>query len=681
MTTAAVAVAAALLSAPLLQPGTATLDLALGRPVASFRPDRALGAGLDGHDQGDTARIYTRANVRAMESAGLIPVSYRLRTELGVEAWHWNPRGSWSDPRRRQGYWTSDARPRGRILTSFGYRLPRRGDTVDQANDDGYSRIDDGRRGTYWKSNPYLDPAPQWVLVDLGRPRPLNALRVTWGRPFARSVRVQWWTGPSAIMLAGHPPGTWRDFAVQRRGSLLRLGAPRAVRFIRLVLTRSSHTGPRGSRDVRDRLGFAIRELQAGVLRDGRLHDWIRHAPDNVHQSVVYASSTDPWHRASDRDPHTEQPGFDRVLASGLTHGRGLLAPVAVLYGTPEDAAAELRWLRARRVPLRGIELGEEPDGQLATPEDYAALYGRFARALRRVDRRVPLGGPGFQTSIPDWLTWPDAHGDTSWTHRFLIALRARGAMGELGFFSFEWYPFDNVCADSAQQLAQAEGRLTGILALQAAHGLPAALPKIVTEYGFSAFAGRAEVDRTGALFDVDTAARFLALGGTAAYLYGYEPDQLIRESPRCDTWGNLTLFQSTWDRRITHPVAAYWAMRLLARTWAQPGDGAHALLAPAEIRDASGRPLVTAYPVRRPDGRVAVLLLNKDPRRAWTVHAAPLSGPLDAWTLSAETYRWNVRGERGYPFPDAPPRHSVIQGATIVLPPMSLAVLRTRTS
>ena len=154
-----------------------TISIHTARPVNTFVPDRTFGAAVDGGDSGSAERTFTPHNIELMHSAGLSMLTYRLRTELGVEAWHWNPRGAWSDASRGEGYWTSSVA--GPLPDSHGYRLPRRGSTTDMANNDGFSRIDDGNARTFWKSNPYLDETftregndlhPQWIVVDFGRP-------------------------------------------------------------------------------------------------------------------------------------------------------------------------------------------------------------------------------------------------------------------------------------------------------------------------------------------------------------------------------------------------------------------------------------------------------------------------------------------------------------------------------
>src|SRR5512147_2496373 len=85
-----------------------TVRYAPGHPLNRFRPVHALGAGIDGGPAGETA-LLTPANVATMDSTGFKSLALRLRTELGIDAWHWNPAGTWSDPQRAQGYWTSDA--------------------------------------------------------------------------------------------------------------------------------------------------------------------------------------------------------------------------------------------------------------------------------------------------------------------------------------------------------------------------------------------------------------------------------------------------------------------------------------------------------------------------------------------------------------------------------------------
>ena len=48
------------------------------------------------------------------------------------------------------------------------------------------------------------------------------------------------------------------------------------------------------------------------------------------------------------------------------------MIPISMLYGTPDDAAAQMAYLKQRGYPISYVEMGEEPDGQYMLPEDYA---------------------------------------------------------------------------------------------------------------------------------------------------------------------------------------------------------------------------------------------------------------------------------------------------------------------
>lgn len=664
--------AATLLAAAL----TPTLTIDPTRVVATFDPRSAFGATIDAHEAGENDAIFTRENVAAMRSAGFHPLSYRLATELCGEAWHWNPRGSWSDPQHQQGYWTSSDELRAPIDASYGYRLPRRGNTLDQARNDSYSRIDDGDPATFWKSNPYLDDRPQWLFVDLGEPRAVASIRIAWGSPFAAVYRVQHWSGDDPI---NRPDaGRWIDFphGLVREGhggeATLPLldddGDAVTARHVRVLMTQPV-TRSSGEGDWRDDAGFAVRELS---LFDGDGRDLVRHGRTNATQSIVWVSSTDPWHRASDLDRGVEQLGIDRVFATGLTNALPMLTPVATLYGTPDDAAALLRYVRDRQYPVKRIELGEEPDGQFVSPEDYATLYLKFADALHAIDSELALGGPAFQSTNDFIAFWPDEHGKTAWMGRFVDFLRERERLDDFAFFSFEWYPFDNLCVEPHPQLLEAPAILARVLQRWRDEGVPPTIPWLATEYGYSSYAGQPEVDLEGAMFNTEFVAQFLALGGGAAYFYGLEPDVLLREQ-HCPTYGNLLLFLSDEEHRIRYPLATLQAARLLTTVWSE-ASGTHSLLAV----DGTSTTL-SAFAVRRPDGRIALLILNKD-LRATTAKIRlgdRSAGAAEVHQFSSREYVWHARAERGSPSPDLPPRTFRIGAkAAVPLPAMSISVV-----
>jgi len=323
---------------------------------------------------------------------------------------------------------------------------------------------------------------------------PVDAIGIDWAEPYATRYEVQYWTGRTLV----DPHGRWLTFphgaVTNGRGGRVRLtlaDVPIKAGAIRVLMHASSHKGPPASRDWRDRMGFAVAEVSLGRRRaDGGIDDVLVHAPDPRRQTFTHVSCTDPWHRASDPADRLEQPGIDRLFRSGLGFGQPVMMPVGLPFDTSDNAAAELRYLARRHYPVTQIKFGEEPDGQYGSPADYGALYVALARRLRGIIPGARFGGPSLQEYSAATLMLPDEAG--SWTKGFVDYLRRRGRLSDLGFFSFEYYPVENMCGDVHAKLIAQTGGLARAMRQLRADGVPPRVPLVISEYGLSAFpAGR----------------------------------------------------------------------------------------------------------------------------------------------------------------------------------------------
>jgi hypothetical protein len=688
---------------------TIQVDTTPSHVVNTFSPLYALGTTVDRVPSNATDVFFAPDQIKQVVLAGWGVVSYRQNTELFVQAWHWNPKGTWSDASGK-GYFTGDSNPTEMIRHSYGYSLQHRGFTRNGGTEfDGFSRLDDGDLNTYWKSNPYLtqfftgedDSAhPQWVVIDLGKKQDVNAIRIAWAEPYAKAYTVEYWNGTGDAM-DDPASGDWKAFpsGAVTNGSggtvTLRLDSSQVnTKFIRIPMTKSSNTcDTHGSGDRRNCVGFAIKEVYVGNTdASGGFHDLLHHSPDQQ-QSLTYCSSVDPWHQptdryvAPDRMESGDQPGFDLFFTSGITRGLPAIVPVAMLYGTPEDSAAQMAYLKKRGYPISYVEMGEEPDGQYMVPEDYGALYLQWATALHRVDPNFKLGGPVFEGVTEDIKVWQNARGRNSWFGRLLDYLKAHGRLADLAFMSFEHYPYDG-CETPWENLYQEPQLIEHIMQVWRDDGLPANIPMLDTET--NAHGGEASVDIFGALWLADSFAGFLTAGGKSTHYYHALPYSPAH--PACpNSWGTYHMFMVDKDYKIRQRISQFFAAKLITQEWMQPKDADHKLFtAVSDVKDAQGHVLVTAYPVLRPDGQWSLMVVNKDHDNAHQVRIVfhddssntghSFRGPVTIISFGKAQYQWHPARKNGYADPDGPPVTSTQTGgpdALYTLPAASVNILR----
>jgi len=678
---------------------TVHVDITPSHVINSFDPDSALGSSVDVLSRLDIDKVYTPHIVQESLSAGWGPITYRNNTELRMGAWHWTENGTWSDAANRSGYFTGSTELKAPIKYILAYALPHRGFATSG------DRPVQGPNLTYWKSNPYLTSKftgesdalhPQWVVVDLKSEKTVNAVRIAWASPYATTYQVEYWVGTDPLDFDAGPKGEWKPFssgAVKNSpGGVVTLklsDAPVSARYLRILMTESSNTcDEHGSSDVRNCVGYAIQEIAVGTVDASGA--FTASPRDAAEKEITYCvSSIDPWHSEEDvRDGGDYQhSGFDIFFTSGLTNNLPAMIPVTMLYGTPDDAAAQIAYVEKRGYRIGYIEMGEEPDGKHAMPEDYAALYLQWATALHKVDPKLKLGGPIFEGVNEDIRVWPDAQGRTSWMGRFVDYLKSHGRIADLAFVSFEHYPFDP-CEVTWKSLYKEPQLMKHILQVWRDDGVPKEVPLMVTENHLAAGLTGPMTTIFAALWLADNVGSFFEGGGAAFYHSPIQP-QGIQNS--CLGWASWSNFVSNEHYDIKGYTSPYFAAHMINLEWVQHRAGVHHMFpSSTDIKDVDGNLVVTSYAVHRPDGNWSLMLVNRDENNPHTVRVAfedsakkrtaSFTGPVTLVTFGSEQYGWINDGPNSHADPDNPPAASVLPGgpqAEFTLPKASVTVLR----
>ncbi len=685
------------------EPATVHVDVTPSHVLNSFDPDSALGSSVDVLSRVDINKTYSPHIVQESLSAGWGPITYRNNTELRMAAWHWTENGTWSDPAHRSGYFTGSTELKEPVRAILAYALPHRGFATSG------DRPLQSPDLSYWKSNPYLTSKftgesdamhPQWVVVDLRAAKPVSAIRIAWTSPYAATYQVEYWMGTEALDFDNGPKGEWKVFSsgtisnAQGGTATLKLtDAPISTRYVRVFMTQSSNTcDEHGADDVRNCVGYAIQQIAAGTMDAGGTFVEVSKDPGEA-RTTFCVSSIDPWHSSEDVNDggSYQHTGFDIFFTSGITNNLPAMIPVTMLYGTPEDAAAQIAYIERRGYRIGYVEMGEEPDGKHAMPEDYGALYLQWATAIHKVDPTLKLGGPVFEGVTEDIHVWPNAQGQTSWMRRFISYLTSHGRLSDLAFVSFEHYPFE--ACDITWKTLYTEPRLMKhILQVWRDDGVPKDVPLMVTENHLAASLTGPMTTIFAALWLADNVGSFFEGGGAAFYHSPIQPQNIQNT---CLGWASWSNFVSDETYAIKGYTSPYFAAHMINLEWVQHRSGLHHMFpSTTDIKDADGNVLVTSYAVHRPDDNWSLMLVNRDETNPHTVRVefddsrnkrgSAFAGPVTLVTFGSEQYVWINDGPNSHPDPDHPPVASTLTGGpetVFTLPKASVTVLRGKVS
>ena len=644
---------------------TITVDAAV--VVNTFRPVDVFGVNMVPYvNKADYAAVQGR-----LQELGTVFVRYPSGIADDV---HWNGAGAFDG----RGWW---------VPNQTNYAPSFQGIEIHRGTTSHYGRpamVTDGDPATYWLSDAGADaPTNQWLYVDLGATRTADAVSIAWGTPYATRFSVQFWNPKSINQWApySHTADDWMDTSARNisgvGGTQQVTFASVASRYFRLLLTASSASPPQ----------YAVAEL-AVFNQTNRLTQHSkeqRQDPADANwkpmQSWTVASTTDPA-------CSVERP-YDFDFETFMGYVRGLSPRVSPLItincggATPEEAAAWVRYANlVKGYGIRYWEIGNEMNGSWETggplgAREYAARYLAFYRAMKAVDPRIVIAGPG----ISDAVVPSGDYDGRSYLQAFVERLAARNQAGAVEAVDVHWYPF--FMNDNRETTWKTVGQLSALPAQfdrwLAPHPRAATVPILVSEFNSGAgtpFSTRIE----NALWLADTLGEFIrgfGRRGAASYWTVLHPCDAAA-NPRGGDQSLLQLENNAWRYQER---SVYWAMELLSTRWAVAADLSQHTL----VQAVSTQPLLSVYADRRPDGILSLLVVNRDLNHATETqlilkHFVPASKAV-RWTFDQGNYRWNTNAAPFHAEPDQSPSSGMETGIgpsfRYRFPPASITVFQ----
>lgn len=326
--------------------------------------------------------------------------------------------------------------------------------------------------------------------------------------------------------------------------------------------------------------------------------------------------------------PNTE---FDTFMAGVRRTGAQPMIIANYGTGTPAEAADWVRYANVtKQYGIKHWTIGNEnygnghygsaweaDDHPDKSPNGYANEVVAFADAMKAVDPTIKVGAV---LTIP--ANWPDAivaDGDAgSWNQ---VVLSVAGP--KIDFVDLHWYPGGGSATESLAKTDHIADALYLVRQQIAKYARANAGDVPGDRMGISLTetnVGVGQNTQPGALFLADAYASLLAGGvftvqwwnlhngiGNVSTVAGQTDygDFGMLSSGTCTSDG------TTCEPPLNTPFASYHSLSMM-NTFAHTGD--------QFIRAGADQPLVTAHAVRRSNGDLAVLLLNKDPDNAHPV-------------------------------------------------------------